>query len=321
MPLTRERKAASINLFSTQFNSMISQSLCSISWNCMLCARLHSYSTLLCFLRRIYTCLEVINGILNEISSPGSTVTQGMGKVLHHPISDNTPGILTLVLDINSNHRLPQYVINDCTICCQSWPWIWIPWINSWSPEIVPNRIFLQGNPKVSWLPFDHFHHIFFCRGVPNSPTPIIDELTYSSICRVFTLVRVDQLKQILVEGFNAISDTVVFSTNPMIISSLYLADGGSHFQQISLEDLSTEFLSTKQEINSWNQPILSEEEMPLLKQCKLIKPLVLLRLVLCLFFLSQLFRPPAVNWISNTLEWWNISNPQLQQGIESGFH
>jgi hypothetical protein len=93
-------------------------------------------------------------------------------------------------------------------------------------------------------------------------------------------VVRVDQLKQILLEGFNGISDTLVFSTNPMIISALYLAEGGSHFQPISFEDLSIGFLNAKQEMSSWSQqqPVLQEDEMPLLKQSKLIRPLILLR-------------------------------------------
>jgi hypothetical protein len=96
--------------------------------------------------------------------------------------------------------------------------------------------------------------------------------LSYSSICRVFTLIHIDQLKQVLLEGFNSISEPVVFSTNPMIISALYLADAGNNFQPVSLDDPSRDFPTND------SDSILKEDEMPLLKQAKQMKSFILLR-------------------------------------------
>lgn len=105
-----------------------------------------------------------------------------------------------------------------------------------------------------------------------------MDEYSYSSICRVFTVVRIDQLKQILHEGFNSIQETLVFSTSPIIISALYQADGGSNLPPIISDDSSIQFIGERKELNSLTQPIIKEDDMLLLKQAKQIKPLVLLR-------------------------------------------
>lgn len=112
-----------------------------------------------------------------------------------------------------------------------------------------------------------------------DSETATDELLLYSSICRVFTVIRLDQLKQVLQEGFNSISDTLIFSTNPIIVSSLYLSDGGSNFHPISFESSSTiQFFGEQKDYNSSTQPILNEDEMVLLKQAKQIAPLILLR-------------------------------------------
>jgi hypothetical protein len=74
---------------------MISRSPCSISWNCWhpslpsssSCSHSVPVSLPPPPLCRIYSCLDAITSILND-----STATQGVGKILHHPVSENTPG-------------------------------------------------------------------------------------------------------------------------------------------------------------------------------------------------------------------------------------
>lgn len=107
-----------------------------------------------------------------------------------------------------------------------------------------------------------------------------IEDNSYSTISRVFTVIKIDQLKQIIYEGFNSIHETIIFSTNPSVITSLYLAENGSSFQPILFEDLSIKFLDerSQNENLSYIQPILKEDELNSLKQAKNIKPLILLR-------------------------------------------
>lgn len=97
----------------------------------------------------------------------------------------------------------------------------------------------------------------------------------------MFTVVKIDQLRQIIHEGFNSIHDTMVFSTNPAVIASLYFAEGGCIFQPLLFEDISSQSLDERGQSDniSYMKPILKKEEMNSLKQAKNIKPLILLRL------------------------------------------
>lgn len=107
---------------------------------------------------------------------------------------------------------------------------------------------------------------------------PAVDEHSYSSICRVFTVIRIEQLKQIIQEGFNSIPETLVFSTNPMIVAALYQADGGSNFPPILSEGSSIQYLGERNELHPNTEQLVKEDDMVLLKQAKQMKPLLLLR-------------------------------------------
>jgi hypothetical protein len=84
-------------------------------------------------------------------------------------------------------------------------------------------------------------------------------------------VIHIDQLKQILEEGFNSVDETIVFSTNPMIISALYLAEAGNYFQPVSLD-------GREPPASNSDPSILDEGSMPLLQQAKQMKPFILLR-------------------------------------------
>lgn len=124
------------------------------------------------------------------------------------------------------------------------------------------------------------FRIFYATKSVLKDDNSSTEDVSYSTISRVFTVVKVDQLKQIVYEGFNSIHDTIIFSTNPSVITSLYLAESGSSFQTLLFEDLSMKYLDerSQNENLSFLQPILKEDEMHSLKQAKNIKPLILLR-------------------------------------------
>jgi hypothetical protein len=119
---------------------------------------------------------------------------------------------------------------------------------------------------------------LFFCDDVYSDEVSIAKaregDLGFNdaSLCRAFTVLRPDQLGHVIRDGWAAISDSLIFSTHPGVVGSLYSADGGSRF---ALGDIDTH---SNLSGSDFSGPVMEEAEMACLQEAKKMQPLLLVR-------------------------------------------